>query len=1239
MAQPDQEQTTQFAFTSHETALCIIPPRPLWPVADRLRCLYDKAYGAWPPHVNLVYPFVQPEFLSEAADILSQIPLSHHHQRRVNLRIADTFLRKHNNTIFLSPADGSNTAALSRLRDEICAAFAQPSGRYRPHMTIGQSDDALAAPHHFLFEKTRLLGPLDWDLGEVALLRRESAPSGGDGSRSMMLWATLDLSTQRLTESPSPQGFYAQLSAAPKPGDTLLSSKATVQPAFQYQNTSGLWQAMSRSPVEPEAQLVLDHIVVASYNVLAEFEWPPDSTRHPGLVDNLLCSRAVADVLVLQEVTDHFLPFLLADQNIRLRYPFATHGPPSQPGIGPLPSLLNIVVLSKFPLRWEHLSFQRKHKGCAVVQFPTIGINDSNQCFRPWVLAACHLSQGLTDGAVAAKKKEVQRMVDYLSVNYAQHPWIMAGDFNLATSSYTVDAAKKKQDISSQTVRYLHDIDQLLSNAGFQDTWLASRLESGESSDMVNEYRSATDAYEGEQGATFDPFANTLAAKLVGSGLNNRPQRYDRILIKPNDEYRPQGFNMFGQTPLRDPEEDQPLYASDHWGIRCLIVRSLTEDDARQSSHQKPDLHLQQAPPGLGNLDDLKQCLQSHGCLPTEADRASRMHALLTLENALLDAARPGTQADMRPGLVLTLVPVGSYGLGVWTGSSDIDCLCIGSISSKTFFSLALQRLKRSASEGIKILRRVKANSGYMLELEVCSIKVDLHYCAAISVAERWPEIMRRPTTDPVFALPLQILVKLKPARDLIYLRRSIPDMGQYRLAHLFIKAWAQARGIYAAKFGYLGGIHISILLVPICKLLVQHRGTVSVSDIIVTFLHHYADFDWKSQVVFDPFFHKELRYNRTFREPLCLLGWHTPSLNAAATASIPTVNTIAKEFRRAKDLLSSAGLTWAKFLGPVVDNNGELPQLSGQGATEFLRAYRSYIKIDAHYWGPSSEKGGRFIGWLESRCVMLLVDIDRKLSAILARIWPARFVDGASTKLNDPGSEYHGCYLVGLGWDGDESTKEQAKLAHVSLQAVLQDFETRIRRDEKYFDDHFCWMSTSLVRTHDLDGLELDQSRWGDHAGDTEDEDSDDDMEEEDDGDADGDADGNAEELTRGAGGTSSRKAAKHNPKAQPATKTPGLGKFRTAADVLNRLRWDGNLDSNDYVVGYEDRFTGAQEKPVGQWKSELTDEEFIPQHRILYFKRRSDGTIVWERKSRIDDIFGSGIKTDGWPAVAENP
>lgn len=88
---------------------------------------------------------------------------------------------------------------------------------------------------------------------------------------------------------------------------------------------------------------------------------------------------------------------------------------------------------------------------------------------------------------------------------------------------------------------------------------------------------------------------------------------------------------------------------------------------------------------------------------------------------------------------------------------------------------------------------------------------------------------------------------------------------------------------------------------------------------------------------------------------------------------------------------------------------------------------------------------------------------------------------------------------------------------------------------------------------------------------------------------------------------------------------------KLRPALDVLNRLRYDPDLDDEDHVVGYRDRHDGVQELCASLWKSDTTDEEFIPQHRIKYFKRKSDKVVVWDRFMRLDLIFGSGIKQVG--------
>lgn len=190
--------------------------------------------------------------------------------------------------------------------------------------------------------------------------------------------------------------------------------------------------------------------------------------------------------------------------------------------------------------------------------------------------------------------------------------------------------------------------------------------------------------------------------------------------------------------------------------------------------------------------------------------------------------------------------------------------------------------------------------------------------------------------------------------------------MAQYRVAHLFIKAWANSRGLYGPRFGLLGGIHITALLVPVVKILANDVGSVSVGDILTTFFYHYAQVDWKTQIVFDPFFHGgNANHRRLDREPMCLLGWHPPALNTALNASAPTVHTISTELARARTVLSQTDMSWDKFIGP---------QTTDMGAADFLKSHRLYVRIDVNYWGSSSQKRNAFVGWLESRCVMLLV-------------------------------------------------------------------------------------------------------------------------------------------------------------------------------------------------------------------------------------------------------------------------
>ncbi|KAJ5100010.1 hypothetical protein N7532_007011 [Penicillium argentinense] len=85
------------------------------------------------------------------------------------------------------------------------------------------------------------------------------------------------------------------------------------------------------------------------------------------------------------------------------------------------------------------------------------------------------------------------------------------------------------------------------------------------------------------------------------------------------------------------------------------------------------------------------------------------------------------------------------------------------------------------------------------------------------------------------------------------------------------------------------------------------------------------------------------------------------------------------------------------------------------------------------------------------------------------------------------------------------------------------------------------------------------------------------------------------------------------------------GENRLRPAGDLINRITWDSKFNHNDYIIGFVDRFEGRLEITLDKWKKESTDEEFIPQHRVLYI-RHVDGEIVWDRRRRIDAIFSSG-------------
>ena len=85
---------------------------------------------------------------------------------------------------------------------------------------------------------------------------------------------------------------------------------------------------------------------------------------------------------------------------------------------------------------------------------------------------------------------------------------------------------------------------------------------------------------------------------------------------------------------------------------------------------------------------------------------------------------------------------------------------------------------------------------------------------------------------------------------------------------------------------------------------------------------------------------------------------------------------------------------------------------------------------------------------------------------------------------------------------------------------------------------------------------------------------------------------------------------------------------RLRQAVDVISRILWDPDLQSEDFTIGYLDRFVGIIEKPfmAFSWEDLASvghNVLAVPKHRIQYFKYRDE--IVWDKRSGLDNVFGS--------------
>jgi uncharacterized protein (UPF0248 family) len=451
--------------------------------------------------------------------------------------------------------------------------------------------------------------------------------------------------------------------------------------------------------------------------------------------------------------------------------------------------------------------------------------------------------------------------------------------------------------------------------------------------------------------------------------------------------------------------------------------------------------------------------------------------------------------------------------------------------------------------------------------------------------------------SDVISTLHPNSIRALNTYRETVYIRQTVADLDCFITAYRFLSLYVRRRGLYSAKFGYLGGVHLLLMLNRVSKLInagKSSEGRVSPAAVVRTFFKYYAGFDWKANIVEDPDpEHRGLPVKRSIREPVVIRAIFSPTArpNVAASCSSMSARTFASEFELANEKLEAGQWKWC--LRPEKEN-----------VSDFLNDAEAFVTIKVELWDldkQSSDQVRDVVGGLESRIPLILVSLART-EDILGRVWPARF----RTAESDSDGTVSGYYLVAINMrhNDDDPDVDKKTVVGGKVLSAAREFEALAQR--KAPANQHVWVSVEVAskkKVWDM-GMFLDGRDWT--------------------------------RMATGTGtplvATDETKDLESGPASRPSghkpSKSTGTGsKLRPIQDVISRLRWDASYSDDDYVLGYEDRFVGIKEINLSDWKSEQTDLEFIPSHRIVWVRRKGDGEEkIWDRRTRFDSLFGSG-------------
>jgi len=126
-------------FARH-TALCYIPPSSIWEPIQEIRQVMDKGFERWPPHINLLFPFLPEGCFDAAASLLTE-ELANFEPFDCTFSTVNSFPK--GSSVLWLDQDSEAQKKFVHLQKRVSKLFPycderkNEGGTFTPHLTIG----------------------------------------------------------------------------------------------------------------------------------------------------------------------------------------------------------------------------------------------------------------------------------------------------------------------------------------------------------------------------------------------------------------------------------------------------------------------------------------------------------------------------------------------------------------------------------------------------------------------------------------------------------------------------------------------------------------------------------------------------------------------------------------------------------------------------------------------------------------------------------------------------------------------------------------------------------------------------------------------------------------------------------------------------------------------------------------------------------------------------------------------